>query len=164
MPVRTATQGDVAAIATMASDFRKHLQRLLPTDEQLLASVGTLIGAADAEFFLVIEDDTPVGYVLQRYRYSMWGSGTEATIEDLFVAPRLRGKGLGAQLIEFALRMANARSCTSVCLDTNENNAASIRIYTRLGFDSMSKRWGGRQLFFRLNLQKAVANAAVASE
>ena len=164
MHVRTATSDDVAAIAAMASDFRKHLQRLLPTDAQLLTSVGTLIGATDAEFFLAIEDDMPVGYVLQRYRYSMWGSGTEATIEDLFVAPRGRGKRLGTQLIEFALRMAKARSCTSVCLDTNENNAASTRIYTRLGFDSMSKRWGARQLFFRLNLRQAVADAVVAPE
>ena len=89
MHVRTATSDDVTAIAAMASDFRKHLQRLLPTDAQVLASVGVLIGAPDAEFFLAIEDDAPVGYVLQRYRYSMWGSGIEATIEDLFVDPPL---------------------------------------------------------------------------
>ena len=162
MMVRTATMDDVAAIAAMASAFRSHLQRLLPSDAQILASVGTLIGSVDAEFFLALDDGAPAGYVLQRYRYSLWGSGTEATIEDLFVEPRLRGKGLGAQLIEYALRMANARSCTSVCLDTNENNAASTRIYTRLGFDSRSKRWGGHQLFFRLNLLQTGAGAVVA--
>jgi len=39
-----------------------------------------------------------------------------------------------------------------VGLDTNENNAASNRIYTGLGFNAFSSRWQGRQLFLRVNL------------
>jgi len=47
--------------------------------------------------------------------------------------------------------MARERSCTSVCLDTNENDAASTAIYPTLGFSAFSKRWNGRQVFYRLN-------------
>jgi hypothetical protein len=36
-------------------------------------------------------------------------------------------------------------------LDTNENNAASTRMYTVLGFSSLPRRRNGRQVFFRRN-------------
>jgi len=93
-----------------------------------------------------------MAYVLQRFRYSMWVAGLDATIEDLFVTPEHRRKGIGKALIQFALDRARGRECLSVGLDTNENNAASNRIYTGLGFNAFSRRWQGRQLFLRVNL------------
>ncbi len=54
--------------------------------------------------------------------------------------------------MEAALGMAREKGCRTVCLDTNENNAASNAIYGRLGFDAFSRRWNGRQVFHRLQL------------
>jgi GNAT superfamily N-acetyltransferase len=157
MEIRIATLEDRQAIADLASAFRNHLQRTEPTDGQFLQSVTQLLKADDAEFCLALEEGIPVGYVLQRFRYSMWAAGTEATIEDLFVEPAFRGKGAGRQLIEFALDRARVLACATVCLDTNENNVASTRIYTQLGFSAVSKRWEGRQIFYRLKLEGNVA-------
>jgi len=91
------------------------------------------------------------GYVLQRYYYSMWLPGFEARIEDLFVRQKCRQTGIGEKLIEFSLERAKEKGCLSVFLDTNENNEASKRIYTKLSFNPRSKRWNeGRQIFYRL--------------
>jgi ribosomal protein S18 acetylase RimI-like enzyme len=86
----------------------------------------------------------------------MWANGMEARIEDLFVSPNGRQKGNGKALVDFAIKMAEEKNCASICLDTNENNKASTRIYTQLGFNSKSKNWNnGKQIFFRrsLNIQ-----------
>lgn len=152
MDIRIATPGDARRIASMAIAFRNHLERAVPTEAQFHESVGRLLEAPDAEFYIAESGAGPVGYVLQRFRYSMWAAGQEAAIEDLFVLPEIRKGGVGGSLIRFALQRAKDRSCASVCLDTNENNAASTRIYTQLGFCAFSKRWNGRQVFFRLNL------------
>ncbi len=157
MHIRSANPQDAPVIAALAIAFRNHLERATPSDTQFAASVARILASDDAEFCLAIDGDTTVGYVLQRYRYSMWAAGIEATIEDLFVAPAARKGGVGRKLIEYALQCAKARACTSVCLDTNENNLGSTRIYTQLGFNSVSKRWNGRQIFYRLNLQHAPA-------
>jgi len=135
----------------MAIAFRNHLERAFPSDVQFQENIARLIVEPDAEFFLATRDGVPAGYVLQRYRHSMWAAGTEASIEDLFVDPERRKGGVGRELIRFALDRAAQRGCATVCLDTNENNAASTRIYTELGFNAFSKRWNGRQIFFRLN-------------
>jgi len=152
--IRTAVPGDAMAIAAMAIAFRDHLERTVPTDAQFRENVALLLGQDDAEFFIATRDGIPAGYVLQRYRHSMWASGTEAAIEDLFVDPAVRRSGIGRQLIGHALDRAATRDCVTVCLDTNENNVASTRIYTGFGFNAVSKRWNGRQIFFRLNLER----------
>jgi ribosomal protein S18 acetylase RimI-like enzyme len=152
LDLRIATPLDVDRIAEMVVEFRNHLERATPTDAQFQASVARLLASEDAAFYLAIEDGTAIGYVLQRFRFSMWAAGLEGTIEDLFVSPRHRQAGAGRRLISFALEQARAKGCTSVCLDTNENNVASTRIYTGLGFNAISKRWNGRQVFYRLNL------------
>jgi GNAT superfamily N-acetyltransferase len=152
MHLRPATPADAEALAAMAIAFRNHLERAIPTDAQFQASISTLLASGDAAFYLALEGEAPIGYVLQRFRYSMWASGLEATIEDLFVAPSHRQQGTGRRLIQFAVDAAATKGCATVCLDTNENNRASTKIYTDLGFNAVSKRWQGRQLFYRLNL------------
>jgi GNAT superfamily N-acetyltransferase len=84
----------------------------------------------------------------------MWVSGLEATLEDLVVDPAMRGRGVGGRLVRFALDRAAEKGCVTACLDTNEHNAASTRIYTELGFSAHSKRWGGSQVFYRVALPR----------
>jgi ribosomal protein S18 acetylase RimI-like enzyme len=151
--LRVATATDGGPIAALAIAFRNHLQRTEPTDASLLASVHQLLASPEAEFDLCLQDGVAVGYVLLRFRHSLWASGTDATLEDLFVHPATRQGGVGRALVEFALQRAKARGCTSMALDTNEHNEASQRIYRSLGFQSHSPRWGGNQLFYRLKLR-----------
>lgn len=153
MEIRIATINDANSIAKLAIEFRNHLQRDVPTDFEFLSSIEHLLASSDSEFFLGESDGSSVGYVLQRYRHSMWANGSEATIEDLFVDPTQRKSGFGRMLIEFAVERAKSKSCTTMCLDTNENNIASQLIYKSIGFNSFSKRWNGNQIFYRLGLQ-----------
>ncbi len=155
MQIRKATSKDVGVLVSLAISFRNHLERSEPTDAQFEESIGRLLNSADSDYYLAFEDGMPVGYVLQRFRFSMWASGVEATLEDLFVEPSARKNGAGKALVSFALDQAKALGCATVCLDTNENNVASTRIYTRFGFNALSKRWNGRQIFFRLKLDEA---------
>ena len=153
MNIRIATAGDAKAITELAVAFRNHLQRALPADSMLLHSIQELLAAGDAEFYLAESDGQAIGSVLQRYRHSMWASGSEATIEDLYVEPGCRKTGYGRKLIEFAVQRARQLGCTTMCLDTNERNVASQKIYQSFGFTSYSQRWDGRQIFYRLNFK-----------
>ncbi len=150
--IRFATQQDADAIAGMAIAFRNHLERDTPSDTGFHCSVAFLLAADDASFLIASEAGQPLGYLVLRYRYSMWADGVEATLEDLFVDPAARRGGVGRALVEEALQHATRRGCCSICLDTNEHNAASTRIYRQLGFNEVSRRWNGRQLFFRRSL------------
>lgn len=157
MDIRLAVPADAGALASLACAFRNHLGRMHPSNTQLREGIARLLADDDAAFLIARDGDAAAGYVLLRYRYSMWAGGTEATIEDLFVDPAVRRSGIGRALIRHALEHAGRRGCVSACLDTNENNVASTRIYTQLGFRAVSQRWNGRQIFYRLQLAQALA-------
>ena len=155
MHIRLATTGDTAAILSLTILFRNHLERAQPTEQEFAAFIPRLLSSSDASFFLAYVDDIDdeaVGYSLLRYRDSMWANGKEATVEDLFVDPAKRKNGVGKALIAHALDYAQAAGCVSACLDTNEHNLASTKIYRDLGFSDYSQRWDGRQVFFRKSL------------
>lgn len=103
--------------------------------------------------FLASIDGRSVGYAAQHYCYSTWAVGYEAVLDDLYVQPVYRGKGIGHSLVEHAIRDAVAYGCRAMHLDTNENNVASNALYARFGFTCERARWnGGRQIRYDLQL------------
>ncbi|BDU77626.1 GNAT family N-acetyltransferase [Mesoterricola sediminis] len=150
--VRPAVAADAEALTRLAIAFRDHLQRATPTEAAFREAIAQLLAAPDALFLLAETADGPAGYVLLRFRLSMWAGGLDATLEDLYVDPAHRGRGVGRDLVGAALMAARERGAVTVGLDTNERNEASNRIYASFGFSGHSKRWDGRQVFLRLTL------------
>jgi ribosomal protein S18 acetylase RimI-like enzyme len=82
--------------------------------------------------------------------------GAEAELEDVFVVPEARRRGVGLRLVQFAIARANERGCRSMGLNTNERNEGALALYRRLGFRSERPRWqGGRQLWLNKPLETA---------
>ena len=59
-----------------------------------------------------------------------------ALIEDVRVAARCRSRGIGEQLVQWAVSEARARRCTLVELLTHNSRIDAQRFYARLGFQS----------------------------
>ncbi|GGA45590.1 GNAT family N-acetyltransferase [Pelagibacterium lentulum] len=56
------------------------------------------------------------------------------TIEGVHVDPALRNKGIGAQMMKWALNTARERGCGLVQLTSNKAREDAHRFYRRLGF------------------------------
>ncbi len=152
--IRVAEIGHLESLVRLVAGFRDELGRSGPSDGKLREEVRGLLERGEAEFFVALENDGAcVGYIQQRYRYSIWVSGLEACIEDLFITPDVRQTGVGSRLVEYALARARAKGCRAATLDTNELNEPAIRLYRRLGFSCGSSRFpGGKQLWFERSL------------
>ena len=155
MNIRMASLSDVDDLQRLVSCFREVLGRNNPNDETLGGSLKKLLIGGDAEFFLIADDTfRAVGYIQQRYQYSLWLSGLEATLEDLYVSPDRRRQGMGIHLMQFAIERAKEKGCRAIKLDTNESNRSAIDLYLKLGFTSGSSRYSDtRQLMFEKNLE-----------
>lgn len=55
-------------------------------------------------------------------------------IEAVHIAPDLRSRGLGSQMIRWAIEQARARGCGLVQLTSNKKRVDAHRFYRRLGF------------------------------
>jgi ribosomal protein S18 acetylase RimI-like enzyme len=77
----------------------------------------------------------------------------EAELEDVFVVREAQRRGVGQQLVAFAMARATAKGCRTLGLSTNERNTEAVSLYQRCGFVAASARWqGGRYLWLQRTL------------
>ncbi len=62
--------------------------------------------------------------------------GKRATVESVRVEAKYRGKGIGKQLMLWAIERAMAENCVALQLMTNNDRADAHRFYENLGFKS----------------------------
>jgi ribosomal protein S18 acetylase RimI-like enzyme len=153
--IRIASEIDIDALMRLATAFRKHLGQSTPADANFRQSITMLLKDAGTEFFLACDAlGGALGYVQSRYRYSAWTSALEAELEDVFVVPEARQRGVGLRLMEFAIAHAIERGCRSIGLNTNEGNEGALALYRKVGFVAERVLWnGGRQLWLQRSLE-----------
>ena len=140
--IHLASEADLDALVRLAVAFRDHVGERTPSAEEFCASLAVLLHDASAEFFLArTAAGAAVGYVQCRYRYSAWMLALVAELEDVFVVREARRRGVGQQLVAFAMARATAKGCRSLGLSTNERNTAAVILYQRLGFVATCGRY-----------------------
>ena len=63
----------------------------------------------------------------------MWRPTGTTYLQDLFIVPRARGRGIARRLIEAVYGDADARGAPHVYWMTDESNAPARRLYDRIG-------------------------------
>jgi GNAT superfamily N-acetyltransferase len=78
-------------------------------------------------------DGTPVGFALWFFNYSTWQGRPGLYLEDLYVEPAHRGRGIGRALLENLARAAVAHGCGRYQWQVLDWNEQAIRVYESLG-------------------------------
>ena len=84
--------------------------------------------------WFVEEDGRMIGYIILSFDYSLEHGGRNAWVDEFFIEPAWRGKGIGAQVLAFFENAAREAGATAVHLEVNEGNRA-IELYRRRGFE-----------------------------
>jgi len=80
---------------------------------------------------LAVLDGTPQGFAIHQHHPSTWVMGDDGYLEDLFVAPEARGKGLGRALIEDLIAIARTKGWRRLYWLTEIENTTARRLYDR---------------------------------
>lgn len=82
---------------------------------------------------LVYEDEGRLlGIVHYLYHQTCWGPEPRCYLNDLFTAPKARGKGVGRALIEAVYNAADTAGAAQVYWLTQDFNEAARRLYDKL--------------------------------
>ncbi len=82
----------------------------------------------------------PAGFALYFWNYSTWQGKPGLYLEDLFVRPRFRGKGIGKALLVHLARVAVKNNCGRLVWQVLDWNTPAIEFYKSLGAETM-KEW-----------------------
>lgn len=90
---------------------------------------------------------------MYRFRPSIWSTRLEAHLDELYVVPAERGRGIGRALLEATIGAAREAGADYISLGTGEDDMQARALYERLGFTNYEGGpEGPRMLFYELEL------------
>jgi GNAT superfamily N-acetyltransferase len=128
---------NVERVTEATDELVDAFQRLLPQLSPgragpTLAELAAAVSAPGTSVLVARVDDRIVGTLtLILYRIP---TGLRGWIHDVGVDESARGRGVGAALVDEALRLAEAAGVASVHLTARAHRVAAHRVYRRLGF------------------------------
>jgi GNAT superfamily N-acetyltransferase len=123
--------GDIVRLIRGLAEFEKLTHLLRVTPESLAPH---LFGARPAAEAIVAERaGAVIGFALFFTNFSTFLAQPGLYLEDLFVEPAERGRGVGQALLQHLARLAVARGCGRFEWSVLDWNVDAIRFYERMG-------------------------------
>jgi GNAT superfamily N-acetyltransferase len=146
LTIRNTTAADVPLIL----DFIRGLAKYERAPNAVVATEGDLLRdgfGPNPKFRCVIAewDNRPAGFALFFYAYSTWHGKPSLYLEDLFVLPEMRGKGIGKALLEKLAQIAIDENCYALAWMVLNWNEPAIKFYEALGAVPMDE-WESMRL------------------
>jgi len=138
-PATLADANEVSAIeeSVFADPWSANSFRSLPGDPRVyFACAKAPANGAGADSAKVGAAGGVVGYVVAIF------AADEGEIANLAVASDARGRGIGAGLLDAALRHAKERGANALYLEVRESNSAARHLYGARGFKEVGRRRG----------------------
>ena len=88
----------------------------------------------------------PAGFVVLTLAYSMEYGGLRGFVDDFFVRPAFRGRGVGAAGLAALEAGARARGVRALLVETSADNTAALTVYHRAGYADTDHLWLSRPL------------------
>ena len=150
--VRRATAADAEVLARMLWDFNTEFETETDDVPALRARFERLLGLPEIVAVVAEDDDAPVGFALLSVRPAIWFDGPVAQLEELYVVPALRDRGIGTALLTTAVELVRDRGSPELQINVDEADAATRRFYERHGWVNIEPGTDYRMLFYTREL------------
>jgi GNAT superfamily N-acetyltransferase len=140
LSIRNATIADVSLVL----DFIRGLAEYEREPEAVVATEADLLRdgfGPDPKYRCLIAewDNTPAGFAFFFYNYSTWRGRPGLYLEDLFVPPEMRGKGIGKALLQRVAEIALRENCYGIRWMVLEWNEPALKFYEALGAEILGE-------------------------
>jgi GNAT superfamily N-acetyltransferase len=136
--IRPAVEADVSAILELIrglAEYERAPEQVVCDDARLRESLFPLKAGVkpDAEVLVASLGGTAAGFAVFFHNYSTWWGRRGIYLEDLFVRPEMRGKGIGKALLQALAQIARDRECARMEWSVLDWNQPAIDFYHSLG-------------------------------
>ena len=140
LTLRFAIEPDVGTILGFIrelAEYEKLSHEVVATEDTLRASL--FQGRQVAEVILAEFQGSAVGFALFFHNFSTFLGQPGIYLEDLYVTPAMRGKGVGTTLLSFLARLASERGCGRLEWAVLDWNQPAITFYKNLDAQPMDE-------------------------
>ena len=140
--IRIATPDDAAAVVELlVAQLREHA--IAVPGPALARTVRGIIRHPRRGLILVATTGRrTVGVAALSFVWPIEHGGRSVWLEELYVEPARRGRGIGRRLLRAACDAAAARGAVAVDLEVDSGHARAARLYAREGFRALPRaRW-----------------------
>ena len=137
--VRQATEAELQAVtALLVAQLRDH--RVQTPDAKIASAVQALLRHPErGRILIAVGEGGPVGVAALSFAWPLEYADRSAWLEELYVEPAARERGIGTRLLRAALRVAAEAGAIAVDLEVETGHERAARLYTREGFRSLAR-------------------------
>jgi GNAT superfamily N-acetyltransferase len=131
---RVATPSDVDTVARLLDAFNREFDTPTPGPEVLATRLRGLLDGGDV--IALLAGDPAVAVALLTLRPNVWFDGPVVLVDELYVAPESRGRGLGSALLVAVESLTRERGGELIEIAVDGADADAHRFYERHGYTS----------------------------
>jgi len=138
--IQFATKKDVPLILYFIRELAKYEKLLHEVEATTEILEETLFGdKSNAEVILGYLNDKPVAFALFFHNFSTFLGRSGIYLEDLYVKPETRGKGIGKKMLSYLAGLAKERKCGRLEWWVLDWNKSAIEFYKKIGAKAMDE-------------------------
>lgn len=125
---------DIPVITSMMREFNA-IDNYPFDEEQREHNLRMLIAnPAYGKLWLIEMPEDVAGYTFLGYGFSFEFKGRDAFVDELFIVPAFRGKGIGKKAIDFIVEQAKLEGIKALHLEAEVHNKNALNLYRNKGF------------------------------
>ena len=132
--IRLATLTDVDALVRLMREFYAEANFTLSEDIAARTFETLLDDSRLGQVWVIEEDGHPAGFVVLTVSFSMEFGGLRGFVDDFYVSPHYRNRGLGHAALEEVKRACVRRGVRALFVETGPENQAALSAYQSVGF------------------------------
>ena len=136
LDIRRAKSADLENLVSFAVAEAKEAEGVKKDSERVRQGVATALNDDSIAMYWVLENNNSgvIGSVSIVKEWSDWNSGYYWWIQNMYILPEFRGKGLMQRLIQALKDTAQEEGALELRLYVHKNNAPAISAYQKVGF------------------------------
>lgn len=138
--MRRAYHDDIPVLLAMMSDFYAESDYVLARDLAEAAFVELLSDERMGYIWLIEEEAADVGYIVVTLRFGMEYGGMMACLDDLYVIPQSRNRGLSTAALIEVRDFCKSLGIRAITVEVGFSNLAAQSVYRRLGMVEATDR------------------------
>ena len=141
-----ATVDDADVVARLLDDFNREFDAPTPGPGVLADRLRVLL--ATDQTIAILAGSPAIGVALVTLRPNVWYAGSVALLDELYVAPALRDRGIGSAVMRELLELARHRRVELIEINVDEGDVDAQRFYERHRFAATEPGSDERALYY----------------